>query len=386
MIRPYQGTANSVYPELINDLLHMGADVPSRNGITKEIHPCMIELTDTQDRLVTSYGRPINVAFALAEVLWILSGRRDVPMLEHYNKRISAWSDDGAVFNAPYGYRLREAHGHDQLADVIRTLQKDPGSRQAVLAVWLPSQDRGWDVKPDDGTWTDWHYEPHVTEDRACNMLCHLMIRDGGLDWLQIVRSNDAVWGLPYNLMQWTHLHEYVAEHVGVPLGKMFWLSDSMHIYGSTTPGVAGDGTDDTVAWDDARGIREFNLYRHTGCHHRPMGKLTSEHLTEIVYLEMSLRTENMGGSDARDIISNARIPYYWADVLEILYAHTLYVAGRDDEAFDYLLTCQDRVYALAQIRFYWSMRWRRGSMANEIKTNVEAKFNEKLAGWICAD
>lgn len=381
-IASFSGSPNSVYPDLIEALLQ-APEVPSRNGITLELHPCMLELSNSRERLITSYGRPVNVAFALAEVLWILSGRRDVPMLQHYNKRISSWSDDGQIFNAPYGYRLRVAHGHDQLQDVIWTLRQDQSSRQAVLNVWLPSADRGWDIKSTDGTFDNYVIEPHRTEDRACNMLAHLMIRDGALDWLHIVRSNDAVWGLPYNLMQWTHLHEYVAEQVGASVGRLLWMSDSMHMYGSRTPGVAGDGKDDTSAWADAEDIRYFSLYKELNAQHRPMGLLSQDDLNGVMAYELQLRTDEDSQTDLTlDLLGASRLPKYWKDVLEILYAHKLYVQGRDKDALDFLMCAQDQIYALAQMRFYWSMRWSKQQDAERLKDELVSSYGD-VGVWI---
>jgi len=183
-MRIYSGAGvNDVYATLINDCMEAGADVPIlRKGaaanMTKEIHPAIITLDDPTARLVTSYGRPVNVAFALAEVLWILNGREDVGMLAAYNSQISNYSDDGVVFNAAYGARLRRSHHVDQLEDIVTTLRNDPSSRQAVMAIWHPAKDKGWmTTLRGEFVRLSGDHEfgpiPRQTKDRACNLLSH---------------------------------------------------------------------------------------------------------------------------------------------------------------------------------------------------------------------
>src|SRR3990167_5963144 len=165
MMRFYSGTANELYPHLVKDCLSDGAPVSVRGTETLELHPVTIELHPSSP-LVTSHGRAINVAFALAEVLWILQGRKDVRMLAFYNESIRQFSDNEESFNAPYGYRLRRAHGYDQLADVLATLRDDPASRQATLSMWHPNDSGFYHYidNPDD--------PPELTRrqtlDRAC--------------------------------------------------------------------------------------------------------------------------------------------------------------------------------------------------------------------------
>jgi thymidylate synthase len=58
-----------------------------------------------------------------------------------------------------------------------------------------------------------------------------LKIRDGKLEWSQIMRSNDLFRGLPYNFVQFMSLQEVVAGWVGVEPGTYTHFSDSLHVY-----------------------------------------------------------------------------------------------------------------------------------------------------------
>ena len=57
------------------------------------------------------------------------------------------------------------------------------------------------------------------------------MIRNGKLEWLQIMRSNDLVWGTPYNFIQFTTMQELFAGWLNVDIGAYVHVSDSLHVY-----------------------------------------------------------------------------------------------------------------------------------------------------------
>lgn len=339
---------NELYPTLVRDVLTKGTlevqhnDTSTKPLTTMELHPAIIELSNPLRRLVTATGRPINVPFALAEVLWILGGRNDVEMVSHYNSRIHNYSDDGATFNAAYGHRLRHAFGHDQIMDVVLTLQEDQGSRQAVIGLWHPEKDRGW-------TKAGMNLRHHVVKDRACNVLSHFMIRGGAMDLSQIVRSNDLLWGTPYNLIQWTHVLEYVAGMVGVPVGRYIHFADSLHIY--------------DWHWDEANRIATappFNLYEHLEWDHTELLSGGVEHwLHETLLVEAKLRK-----TGSLDSVRCAKLPLAWQRILMVLMAHNLFKNKDDHTAFQVLtMGDPDLVYMAATLNFWWSIRWHKGGL-----------------------
>ena len=55
----------------------------SRGGPTKEILHVAISIADPRQRWVVSREPPLNLAFALAEVIWIMTGRRDLAFLDY---------------------------------------------------------------------------------------------------------------------------------------------------------------------------------------------------------------------------------------------------------------------------------------------------------------
>lgn len=223
-------TFSEVYP-VINDYLMKSRDwESSRDGNVKEVLDFKTILTNPYRRLVGGYERNINPFFLFAEAMWIFYGRKDVRFLTLFNKNMENFSDDGKVFHAPYGFRLRHwgvrsedkfcednlhaAQGYDQIADAIKIFDSNRNSRQVVLSIWNPDFDLGT-----------------KTKDIPCNDIIMLKIRDNKLITTIQNRSNDLHWGLPTNIFQFSFLTELIAACLGIELGTQTHNSQSLHVY-----------------------------------------------------------------------------------------------------------------------------------------------------------
>jgi thymidylate synthase len=230
---------------------------PGRDQATLELMHVMFHLGDPRRRLVTV--RDINPAFAFAEILWIMAGGNNVRYLEFWNKRMWDFALPTGLLYGAYGTRLGAFHlwldplhmdnggmldddiadklyimgnhsgldmsmplsvtSPNQLYSAYTTLKGKPNSRQAVLQIW----DSRYDLPYDSGA--------ERAPDVPCNTLSHLMVREGRLEWLQVMRSNDGIWGFPYNVIQWTMLQEIMAGWLAVEPGHFVLVTDSWHVY-----------------------------------------------------------------------------------------------------------------------------------------------------------
>jgi len=161
----------------------------------------------------------MNIAFALAEAIWIMAGRNDSAFLNYFNTGLPKYCGNGPTYHGAYGHRLRKRFNMDQLARAYETLRKNPESRQVVLQIW----DGVADLPTIDGR--------PSSEDVPCNIVAMLKVRDSALEWTQIMRSNDVFRGLPYNLVQFTTLQEILAGWLGLDVGTYNHVSDSLHVY-----------------------------------------------------------------------------------------------------------------------------------------------------------
>lgn len=200
----------------INRNLNANPDfrIQSRYGETLEYIDYQTKITDPLKRLVGGYGRRINPFFLIAEALWIWKGQVDVKFLANFNKKIVEFSDDGTVFHAPYGYRLRESQFGDQFKTFCLQAQKDLESRRHVMSIWNPSLDLNVDSK-----------------DIPCNDMLMFKVRNGGLYQTIQNRSNDLHWGLSTNVFQFSFIGEMLSNILGVDYVQQTHNSQSLHVY-----------------------------------------------------------------------------------------------------------------------------------------------------------
>ena len=67
-----------------------------------------------------------------------------------------------------------------------------------------------------------------------------MKVRDGKLEWLQVIRSNDLFLGVPHNFVQFMCLQEVMAGWLGVDCGAYHQVSDSLHLYDHDEENVLG--------------------------------------------------------------------------------------------------------------------------------------------------
>lgn len=190
-----------------------------RGGRTAELLHVGIQLDNSRQRWVVSRNPPLSVAFAIVEVIGILNGRRDSGYLNFFNPILPRFSGDGPEYHGAYGYRLRVHGGFDQLQRASDALIANPQSRQVVLQLW----DGASDLPSTNG-------QP-AAADIPCNICSMLKLRNGKLEWSQVMRSNDLFKGLPYNFVQFTTLQEVVAGWIGAEPGTYTHYADSLHLY-----------------------------------------------------------------------------------------------------------------------------------------------------------
>ncbi len=221
-MRLFQGrTANDAWSEAAAVFLAEGEtqEQASRSGSTREILHAAFAIRDPLERWVLARRPAINPAFAIAETVWILAGREDSALPNHWNPGLPKYTGAGERYHGAYGHRLRRRFGFDQLERAYLALKNNPVSRQVVLQIWDPRTD----LPDEEG-------QP-AARDVPCNVLSMLKVRDGTLEWTQVMRSNDLFRGVPYNFVQFTVLQEVMAGWLDLELGSYDHLSDSLHVY-----------------------------------------------------------------------------------------------------------------------------------------------------------
>lgn len=127
--------------ETLKEILDNGASVTVRDQKTKELQTMVMEIQNPCDRIICMPHRNNNIFATIAETLWVLGGRNDIAFLSRYLPRAADFSDDGLVWRAGYGARLRNWHKVDQIFQNIELLNEDKTSRRAVMSIFDPAED-----------------------------------------------------------------------------------------------------------------------------------------------------------------------------------------------------------------------------------------------------
>src|SRR5690606_7299134 len=194
-------SANDLQIHLCRALLLRGDEVSPRGMATRELLGVTFQIEDPRDRLTTLGARKWSPSLAVAELSWHLRGDENVDALAFYTPRWREFADSyGVVRGSCYGARIFTPgnNGRSQWDNVRNLLKRDKETRRAVLNF------RGEeDVSS-------------LTNDLSCTNTIQFIARDGKLHAFTSMRSNDAIWGVPYDVFLFTCLQELMALEVGL--------------------------------------------------------------------------------------------------------------------------------------------------------------------------
>ena len=159
-------------------------------------------------------ARPIDLRYAIANTIWVLTGSESLDVIATYNPLGYAFSDDGERLAGAAGPRLfgrpLQTSAFGRVVDILRS---DPTSRRAFAPIYRPS---------DVGA---------TSRDVPCTADLQFFLREGELHCVAHMRSQSALGVLPYDLFLLTMVHEAVAATLGVDLGPYEHFSGSIHYY-----------------------------------------------------------------------------------------------------------------------------------------------------------
>lgn len=208
-------SVNDSYKNLMKAIIENGSHVSPRGLDTLELSPAVVTITNPVDNVIYSDARRLNYGFMLGELAWILQGSNEVSHICHYNKNWSNFSDDGMILNGAYGQRIFKYGEHEvnQFENVFKVLSEDKNSRQGTIVLFDPNLDF------------------KKTKDKPCTNLIRFSIRENKLNMTVFMRSNDIMFGYPYDVFNFTNLQFIMAAKLGVGIGKYTHIVDSLHLY-----------------------------------------------------------------------------------------------------------------------------------------------------------
>jgi thymidylate synthase len=323
-------TANDAWLEAVLAFSEPGLarHQPSRAGDTLELLHAAFEISDPRQRWVASRVPAMNPAFALAEVVWILSGSRDAEFVNAWNPALPRFCGGGPTYHGAYGYRLRRHLGFDQLQRAYEALASDRDTRQVVLQIW----DSVIDLPAEDGR--------PVDPDVPCNVASMLKVRDGRLEWMQVMRSNDLFLGAPHNFVQFTSLQEVMSGWLGVSLGVYTHIADSLQVYVHDKPDVDQVERSSAAVNTDRLDLTKSEFDRvFDDSHRRARGMIVAQTAREL-----------------HDLTHPSSFPRAYANLLLVLGADIARRRQWLDLAFELLAECSNPALSTALDRWFGRM------------------------------
>ena len=126
-------------------------------------------------------------------------------------------ADPDGFINSNYGWCIWSYDNYDQYDNVIAELKANPSSRRTSMIYTRPSM------------WEDYNFQGR--SDFMCTWGVDYLIRNGKLNAIVKMRSNDSLFGYKNDRFFQKYVLDEMSDELGVPVGDIYWQSSSLHIY-----------------------------------------------------------------------------------------------------------------------------------------------------------
>lgn len=163
---------------------------------------------------------------AFEELMWMLRGQTDVQILQ--DKNIHIWDGNSSIeylakvgkshitpntIGKGYGYQMRNFNGVDQLVNVYNQLKTNPNKRTSRISLWNPADFDDTALEP--------CHHGYTFSTNGNNVL----------NLHQEMRSNDVMFGRPYNIAFASLWLTFFAIALDMEVGEVFFTGTDCHIY-----------------------------------------------------------------------------------------------------------------------------------------------------------
>ena len=215
----YGSDFDDVFLKVCNELVKCPIVSP-RNQKTKELISVSYKLNDPYNCILTNAIRKINESYIRAELNWYMKGDLDIDGIKEYASMWEKIAGSKGEINSNYGFYVwkQKWQGKSQFDWVCNSLKNDPDSRQAVMNFNQPFH----------------KYEGN--KDFVCTLSTQYFIRNGKLDCLVNMRSQDFVFGAGNDLPFFVFIqHEILLRmketYHELEMGSISTYCGSLHIY-----------------------------------------------------------------------------------------------------------------------------------------------------------
>lgn len=200
--------------ELFENTLSALQQYPTEDDVMAyEMINANLVLLDPTRNTMCECSRKMPIRYAIGELLWYNSKSRYCKTIEPFSKFWNKVSDDGITINSNYGYCIHDKFDFDQW-EMAKQLLQEKNSRRVVIHI---KEARNLIHNP--------------TKDVNCTIALQFILRNGKLDLITTMRSNDIWLGLPYDVFNFTCMQIQMAMELNVQIGTYYHNAGSLHMY-----------------------------------------------------------------------------------------------------------------------------------------------------------
>ena len=206
------------YLDLLRLVRDTGVEKHDRTGTgTRSVfgHQMRFNLEDGFPLVTT---KKTHLKSIITELLWFLRGETNVRWLQERGVTIwDEWADANGELGPVYGYQwrswpARDGGTIDQIANLVRDIQKNPDSRRLIVTAWNPADVPRMALPP-------------------CHCLFQFYVANGKLSCQLYQRSADIFLGVPFNIASYALLTMMVAQVTGLKPGEFVHSFGDAHLY-----------------------------------------------------------------------------------------------------------------------------------------------------------
>lgn len=211
---------NRDYHFLLNDIIRNGEIILNKrtNTKVKTLYHKQISIDLSNRKVPMINTRKMYPRSAAAELAWTIKGSQETYFIKKYSKMWSKFEDKPGIVIPAYGYRWQYHFNRNQLNLAIKALELERSNRQIFISAWDPSEDGLTNIGKYKNVPCPIGFMLNVDQNNKLNMSV-------------IMRSSDAVVGLPYDIMMYAMLNIILANTLSINPGVLTIYLNNVHIY-----------------------------------------------------------------------------------------------------------------------------------------------------------
>jgi len=206
------------YLELIERIFAEGVEKHDRTGTgTLSVFGYQMRF-DLAEGFPLVTTKKLHIKSIVHELLWFLQGDTNVKYLRDNGVTIwDEWADENGDLGPVYGrqwrsWPARDGGTIDQIANLMRDLERNPDSRRLIVTAWNPADIEKMALPP-------------------CHCLFQFYVAEGRLSCQLYQRSADIFLGVPFNIASYALFTMMVAQVAGLKAGEFIHTFGDAHLY-----------------------------------------------------------------------------------------------------------------------------------------------------------